>query len=199
MSTPGNVWKGLTRVPALLCLLCLLQISFQTEGVTITIPHVVINATVDENATLSMDYSCKGSPTIQWKYMSDWYTTNITVWEPHMYENTTEAYQDRLNLYENGSIQILRVQISDAGFYVVTVTEDSGAGKEGIMVLKVHEKIFEDLHVVSIAVTFLVFISGFIMISMWLLNKCVEKHLKQKWSLTLQESSDIEVMELQPL
>lgn len=93
---------------------------------------------MQEDVFFSVDITCSGIPTIQWNFMSGAVSRTIGTWEPGVYINMTVDYSSRVQAYNNGSISLSDLQLQDAGFYVVTVTEASGSSKETGFVLKVN-------------------------------------------------------------
>ncbi|CAL8374822.1 unnamed protein product [Gadus morhua 'NCC'] len=91
------------------------------------------------------------------------------------FSNITADYVDRVETYANGSLGLARLRLADAGFYVLTVTEDSGSSKDSGFVLKVNEVIYEDLQYLSVSALVLFCLAGLLMLSMWLLNRAYKK------------------------
>ncbi|CAM2095751.1 unnamed protein product [Caretta caretta] len=118
-----------------------------------------------------------GIVSIEWKHVSSWGTNKIVEWKPGSYTNISKSYKDRVNTYENGSIQLLNVGVRDAGYYVVTITEELGTNIYGTIVLTVYEIIYEDLHFVAVFFAFLTAVSAVLVCCMWFCNKSV--HLFQ--------------------
>ncbi|MBN3304019.1 VSTM5 protein, partial [Amia calva] len=143
------------------------------QALTITTPQLRINALAQDDVLFSTQYWFQGTPTIHWRFMSLWRTQDIAVWQPDVYENISEPYKDRLYTYYNGSIMLLDVGVKDSGFYVMTVTEPSGISKDSIIILKVFEKLYEDLPFLIVFGTVLASIAGLFMVLMWFLDKTV--------------------------
>ncbi|KAJ7422401.1 V-set and transmembrane domain-containing protein 5 [Pitangus sulphuratus] len=108
------------------------------EGVSLVVPQPNINATVAQNILLSVEYSCRGVATIEWKHVSSWGTTSIVEWKSGNFVNISTVYKDRVTTFENGSIQLLNVGMRDAGYYFVTVTEEYGANAYGTIIVNVY-------------------------------------------------------------
>ncbi|XP_067888995.1 V-set and transmembrane domain-containing protein 5 isoform X2 [Heterodontus francisci] len=159
---------------SLLLILCLTGLCLPTYGIMVLIPHHVVSATVEESAILSVEYQCNGVPTIKWKQLSPWGMKNIITWEPGNYQNISESYEDRIQEYRNGSIQLSNVQLDDAGCYVVTVTDKVGSSKDGVIVLNISEPVYKDLHFVVVGATVLITISTLLMFFLWIFNQSVE-------------------------
>ncbi|NXX74902.1 VSTM5 protein, partial [Urocolius indicus] len=147
-------------------------------GVSLVVPQPNINATVAQNILLSVEYSCRGVATIEWKHVSSWGTTKIVEWRTGNDVNISTVYKDRVTTYENGSIQLLNVGMRDAGYYFVTVTEEYGANTYGTIIVNISEVIYEDLHFVAVLSAFLAGVSAILICFMWLCNKSL--HLFQK-------------------
>lgn len=104
------------------------------------IPQSAINATVEEDILLSVEYSCHGIPTIEWKYTSTWGVQRIVEWKPGTQANISQSHKDRVCTFDNGSIQLFSVGVRDSGYYVITVTERLGSSQFGTIVLHVSGK-----------------------------------------------------------
>lgn len=107
-------------------------------GVSLIVPQPNINATVAQNILLSVEYSCRGTATVEWKHVSSWGTARIVEWKSGDYINISAAYKDRVTTFENGSIQLLNVGMRDAGYYFITVTEEYGTNTYGTIILNVY-------------------------------------------------------------
>ncbi|MEE6472990.1 hypothetical protein FKM82_009807, partial [Ascaphus truei] len=156
--------------------------SLSGKGIMLFVPDPIINTTVAQNILLSVEYSCKGIPSIQWEYMSNWRIQSIVGWKAESDFNVTKSYSDRVHRYGNGSIQLLNVGVKDTGYYVVTVTEDIGSTKHGTIILNVHEILYEDVYFVAVFIAFLAAGSAVLICLMWLCNKCVHVAQKKKQS-----------------
>ncbi|XP_048349987.1 V-set and transmembrane domain-containing protein 5 [Sphaerodactylus townsendi] len=92
--------------------------------VSLHVSQPSINATVAQNILLSVAYTCKGVPVIGWKHTATWGTSEIIEWKPGTYTNISSSYRDRVNIYSNGSLQILNVAMRDSGYYLVKCMEE---------------------------------------------------------------------------
>lgn len=110
------------------------------QGVSLYIPQPAINATVQDDILLSVDYSCHGVPTIEWKYTSNWGVQKIVEWKAGTPANVSQSHRDRVCTFDNGSIQLFSVGVRDSGYYVITVTERPGSSQSGTIVLHVSGK-----------------------------------------------------------
>ena len=104
------------------------------------IPRSAINATVQEDILLSVEYSCHGVPTIEWKYTSNWGAQKIVEWKPGTPANVSQSHTDRVCTFDNGSIQLFGVGVRDSGYYIITVTEHLGSRQFGTIMLHVSGK-----------------------------------------------------------
>ncbi|NWZ78147.1 VSTM5 protein, partial [Poecile atricapillus] len=166
-------------------------------GVSIVVPQPNINATVAQNILLSVEYSCRGVATIEWKHVSSWGTTSIVEWRSGNYVNISTVYKDRVTTFENGSIQLRNVGMRDAGYYFVTVMEEHGTNAYGTIIVNVYEIIYEDLHFVAVLFTFLAAVSAILICFMWLCNKSL--HLFQKKTTHKLTASTTEEIELETI
>ncbi|XP_021534777.1 V-set and transmembrane domain-containing protein 5 [Neomonachus schauinslandi] len=176
--------------------LCLTELQeVVCQGVSLYIPQSTINATVEEDILLSVEYSCHGVPTIEWKYTSNWGAQKIVEWQPGTQANISQSHKDRLCTFDNGSIQLFSVSVRDSGYYVITVTERLGRSQFGTIVLHVSEILYEDLHFVAVFLAFLAAVAALLISLMWVCNKCAYK-FQRKRRHKLKESTT-EEMELQ--
>ncbi|XP_072467441.1 V-set and transmembrane domain-containing protein 5 isoform X1 [Notamacropus eugenii] len=164
----------------------------QSQGVSLTIPQPNINATVAQDILLSVEYSCHGVPTIEWKYTSYWGMQKIVEWQPGTQANVSQSHKDRVCTYDNGSILLFRVGVRDTGYYTVTVTEGLGSSQFGIIVLHVSEILYEDLHFVAVVLAFLGAVATVLISLMWVCNKCSYK-FQRKRRHKLKESTTEEI------
>ncbi|XP_069714562.1 V-set and transmembrane domain-containing protein 5 [Phaenicophaeus curvirostris] len=166
-------------------------------GVSLVVPQHNINATVAQNILLSVEYSCRGVATVEWKHVSSWGTTKIVEWKSGNYVNISTVYKDRVTTFENGSIQLLNVGMKDAGYYFITVTEEYGTNTYGTIIVNVYEIIYEDLHFVAVLFAFLAAVAAILICFMWLCNKSL--HLFQKKTTHKLTASTTEEIELETM
>jgi hypothetical protein len=121
---------------------------------------------VQEDVFFSVRVTCQGVPTLQWTFMSGAVSRSIGSWQPDSsdvggggggggggsFSNITADYVDRVETYANGSLGLARLRLADAGFYVLTVTEDSGSSKDSGFVLKVNGTAVVESGVVVVSV-----------------------------------------------
>nr|XP_005892109.2 PREDICTED: V-set and transmembrane domain-containing protein 5 [Bos mutus] len=168
------------------------------QGVSLYIPQPAINATVEEDILLSVDYSCHGIPTIEWKYTSSWGVQKIVEWKPGTQANISQSHKDRVCTFDNGSIQLFSVGVRDSGSYIVTVTERLGSSRFGTIVLHVSEILYEDLHFVAVFLAFLVAVAALLISLMWVCNKCAYKfQRKRRHKLKESTTEEIELQDVE--
>ncbi|XP_018412325.1 PREDICTED: V-set and transmembrane domain-containing protein 5 [Nanorana parkeri] len=164
---------GQARATVLLLTLCLVQQIHHSEGITLLVPEPVINATVTQNVLLSIDFTCNGTALIQWQFMSSWRSQCIIEWKMNSYVNISRGYSGRVHNYDNGSIQLLNVEVRDSGFYMITLTDDIGNIKQSTIILNVHEIRYEEFYFVAVFIAFLAAGSAVLVCLMWVCNKCI--------------------------
>ncbi|XP_045646731.1 V-set and transmembrane domain-containing protein 5 [Ursus americanus] len=170
----------------------------QSQGVSLYIPQSAINATVEEDILLSVEYSCHGVPTIEWKYTSNWGAQKIVEWKPGTQANISQSHKNRLCTFDNGSIQLFSVGVRDSGYYVITVTEHLGSSQFGTIVLHVSEILYEDLHFVAVFLAFLAAVAALLISLMWVCNKCAYKfQRKRRHKLRESATEDIELQDVE--
>uniref|UniRef100_A0A8C0SY96 Immunoglobulin domain-containing protein n=1 Tax=Canis lupus familiaris TaxID=9615 RepID=A0A8C0SY96_CANLF len=174
-----------TRQPCGLALgllaLCLAAArALQGRGVSLYIPQAAINATVEEDILLSVDYSCHGVPTIEWRYTSSWGAQKLVEWRPGTQANISRSHRDRLCTFDNGSIQLFSVGVRDSGYYVIRVTERLGGSQLGTIVLHVSEILYEDLHFVAVFLALLAAAAALLVSLLWLCNQCACKFQRKR-------------------
>lgn len=97
-----------------------------------------MNATVGQNVLLSVAHDCEKAPVIKWKHTSSQGTTKVAEWKPGSYTNISSSYEDRVNIFENGSLELLKVDLRDSGYYLVTVRDEFGITIYGTIILNVY-------------------------------------------------------------
>ncbi|XP_008821357.1 V-set and transmembrane domain-containing protein 5 [Nannospalax galili] len=165
---------------ALLALSVAAARGLQSQGVSLYIPQSVINATVQKDILLSVDYSCHGVPTIEWKHTSHWGVQKVVEWKPGTPANISQSHRDRVCTFDNGSIQLFSVSVRDSGYYVITVTEHLGSSQFGTIVLQVSEILYEDLHFVVVFLALLAAVAAVLISLMWVCNRCVYKFQRKR-------------------
>ncbi|XP_049745500.1 V-set and transmembrane domain-containing protein 5 isoform X2 [Elephas maximus indicus] len=168
------------------------------QGISLYIPQSAINATVKEDILLSVEYSCLGVPTIEWKYTSNWGVQKIVEWKPGTQANISQSHKDRVCTFDNGSIQLFSVGVSDSGYYIITVTERLGSSQFGTIVLHVSEILYEDLHFVAVFLAFLAAVAAVLISLMWVCNKCAYKfQRKRRHKLKESRTEEIELQDIE--
>ncbi|XP_045149151.1 V-set and transmembrane domain-containing protein 5 isoform X1 [Echinops telfairi] len=168
------------------------------RGVSLYIPQPSINATVREDILLSVEYSCVGVPTIEWKYTTNWGEQKIVEWKPGTQANVSQSHRDRVCTFDNGSIQLFSVGLSDSGYYSIKVTEHLGSSQFGTIILHVSEILYEDLHFVAVFLAFLATVAAVLISLMWVCNKCAYKfQRKRRHKLKESKSEEIELQDVE--
>ncbi|XP_049976586.1 V-set and transmembrane domain-containing protein 5 isoform X2 [Alexandromys fortis] len=152
----------------------------QSHGVSLYIPRSAINATVQEDILLSVEYSCHGVPTIEWKYTSNWGEQKIVEWKPGTPANVSQSHTNRVCTFDNGSIQLFGVGVRDSGYYIITVTEHLGSKQFGTIMLHVSEIRYEDLHFVAVFFALLAAVAVVLISFMWVCNQCAHKFQRKR-------------------
>lgn len=133
----GNTF---TDIPPLLTLLGLLLLLFTGEvsGVNVTSQTQVVRGTVGREALLSVTYSSSSSdkPVIKWQLKRD-REKPITVVQSigtDIIGNLRPEYRNRILVFENGSLLLHNLQLSDEGAYEVeiSITDDTFTGEHYI-------------------------------------------------------------------
>nr|XP_036867587.1 V-set and transmembrane domain-containing protein 5 isoform X1 [Manis javanica] len=207
---PSRRRKGRGVSLGLLALCLAAARCLQSQGVSLYIPQSAINATVEDDILLSVEYSCHGVPTIEWKYTSTWGVQKIVEWKPGTQANISQSHKDRVCTFDNGSIQLFSVSVRDSGYYVITVTEHLGSSQFGTIVLHVSdivspfpsscslEILYEDLHFVAVFLAFLAAVAAVLISLMWVCNKCAYKfQRKRRHKLKESTTEEIELQDVE--
>uniref|UniRef100_A0A3B4AFV0 Immunoglobulin subtype domain-containing protein n=1 Tax=Periophthalmus magnuspinnatus TaxID=409849 RepID=A0A3B4AFV0_9GOBI len=134
-------------------------------------PRSTAHHAVQDDVHFSVGVVCKGIPTLHWSFMSGWVSRAIGTWQPGNFTNITADYSGRVQPFTNGSMVLSNLRLQDAGFYVLTVTEEGGNSRDVGFVLKVTEVLYEDLQYLSVSALALGCVSALLMFGMWLLDK----------------------------
>ncbi|XP_072530467.1 hepatic and glial cell adhesion molecule b [Salminus brasiliensis] len=130
-------------LPHLCCLLFLFQ-SGGVEGVNITSLGTLIRGTVGGEALLSVRYSSTSldPPVIKWQLKRDKPVTVVQSIGTEIIGNLRPEYRDRILVFENGTLLLHNLKLSDEGTYEVeiSITDDTFTG-EGSIDLTVDEPI----------------------------------------------------------
>ncbi|KAI4900705.1 hypothetical protein NFI96_029137 [Prochilodus magdalenae] len=130
-------------LPRLYCLLFLFQSGF-VKGVNITTLGTLIRGTVGGEALLSVRYSSTSldPPVIKWQLKRDKPVTVVQSIGTEIIGNLRPEYRDRILVFENGTLLLHNLKLSDEGTYEVeiSITDDTFTG-EGSIDLTVDEPI----------------------------------------------------------
>ncbi|XP_063161955.1 V-set and transmembrane domain-containing protein 5 [Candoia aspera] len=176
-----------------LCLAAGWALQAQGGEISLLVSQPNINSSVAENVLLSVAYTGEASPVIEWKHTSASGTTKIAEWKPGIYANISSSYKDRVNIYENGSLRLLKVDIKDSGYYLVTVRDELGIITYGTILLNVYEILYEDLYFVVVVFTFLTAVSAVLICLMWLCKKSVCFLQTERQQLRVSETEETEL------
>ncbi|XP_077161614.1 hepatic and glial cell adhesion molecule isoform X2 [Paroedura picta] len=106
------------------------------EGVNITSPVLLIHGTVGKPALLSVKYTSTSNdkPVIKWQVKRDKPVTVVQSIGTGIIGNLRADYKDRIKIFENGSLLINELQLSDEGMYEVeiSITDDTFTGEMNI-------------------------------------------------------------------
>ncbi|XP_062417145.1 hepatic and glial cell adhesion molecule a isoform X2 [Pungitius pungitius] len=129
-----------TDIPALLTLfgLLLLLLTGEVSGVNVTSQTQVVRGTAGKEALLSVSYSSSSldKPVIKWQLKRD-KEKPITVVQSigtDIIGNLRPEYRNRILVFENGSLLLHNLQLSDEGAYEVeiSITDDTFTGERYI-------------------------------------------------------------------
>nr|XP_019943659.1 PREDICTED: hepatocyte cell adhesion molecule-like [Paralichthys olivaceus] len=125
-----------TDIPALLWLFgLLLLVTGEVSGVNVTSQSQVVRGTVGKEALLSVSYSSSSSdkPVIKWqlKRSKEKPITVVQSIGTDVIGNLRPEYRNRVLVFENGSLLLHNLQLSDEGAYEVeiSITDDSFTGE----------------------------------------------------------------------
>ncbi|CAL1572001.1 unnamed protein product [Knipowitschia caucasica] len=155
-----------------------------------------LSRAVQEQVTFWVEVQCDGTPTFHWSFMSGTVSRSIASWSPGNFSNITADYSSRVQAFSNGSMGLSDLRLPDAGFYVLTVTEEGGATRDLGFVLKVTEVLYEDLQYLSVSALALGCLVALLMFSVWLLDKVY--HRVRVW-MRRKRMPEAHLTELQPL
>ncbi|XP_023421949.1 hepatic and glial cell adhesion molecule isoform X2 [Cavia porcellus] len=106
------------------------------EGVNITSPVRLIHGTVGKSALLSVQYSSTSSdkPVVKWQLKRDKPVTVVQSLGTEVIGNLRPDYRDRIRLFENGSLLLSDLQLTDEGTYEVeiSITDATFTGEKTI-------------------------------------------------------------------
>ncbi|KAL3991962.1 endoglin [Sarotherodon galilaeus] len=137
---PSSRDGSFTDIPPLLKLLGLLifVLSGEVSGVNVTTQTRVVRGTVGKEALLSVSYSSSSTdkPVVKWQLKKD-KVKPITVVQSigtDIIGNLRPEYRNRILVFENGSLLLHNLQLSDEGVYEVeiSITDDTFTGEHYI-------------------------------------------------------------------
>ncbi|XP_070255799.1 hepatic and glial cell adhesion molecule isoform X2 [Myotis yumanensis] len=106
------------------------------QGVNITSQVRLIHGTVGKSALLSVQYSSTSSdkPVVKWQLKRDKPVTVVQSIGTEVIGNLRADYRDRIRLFENGSLLLSDLQLTDEGTYEVeiSITDDTFTGEKTI-------------------------------------------------------------------
>uniref|UniRef100_UPI003D9C7E3D hepatic and glial cell adhesion molecule b isoform 1 precursor n=1 Tax=Danio rerio TaxID=7955 RepID=UPI003D9C7E3D len=150
-------WASATSAAHLLFSLTILIHSAFVQGVNITSLETLIRGTVGGEALLSVRYSStsQDSPVIKWQLKRDKPVTVVQSIGTEIIGNLRPEYRDRILVFENGTLLLHNLRLSDEGTYEVeiSITDDTFTGERNIN-LTVDEPISKP-HVYMLASTVL--------------------------------------------
>ncbi|CAN9511363.1 unnamed protein product [Ophioblennius macclurei] len=134
---PSSSQDSFTDIPPLLTLLglLLLLVTGEVSGVNVTSQAQLVRGTVGKEALLSVSYSSSSSdkPVIKWQLKRD-KVKPVTVVQSigtDIIGNLRPEYRNRILVFENGSLLLHNLQLSDEGAYEVeiSITDDTFTGE----------------------------------------------------------------------
>ncbi|KAL4608653.1 hepatocyte cell adhesion molecule [Arapaima gigas] len=159
MKAGRETFSNVLATPGLLPVLCLLvsSRSGEVQGVNITSQVPSIRGTLGGEALLSVRYSSTSSdqPVIKWQLKRDKPVTVVQSIGTEIIGNLRPEYKDRIVIFENGTLLLHNLKLSDEGAYEVeiSITDDTFTG-EGSINLTVDEPVSRP-HVQMVASTVL--------------------------------------------
>lgn len=106
------------------------------KGVNITSPTLLIRGTLGGIALLSVHYTSTSSdePVIKWQLTRDKPITVVQSIGTKIIGNLRPEYKDRIHIFENGTLLLHNLQLSDEGSYEVeiSITDDIFTGERHI-------------------------------------------------------------------
>ncbi|XP_028825754.1 hepatic and glial cell adhesion molecule a [Denticeps clupeoides] len=125
-------------VPTLLQLFCLLAalLPGKVAGVNISCPASLVRGMLGGAGLLSVSYSTTSSdlPVIKWQLKRDKPVTVVQSIGTDIIGNLRAEYRNRIQVFENGSLLLNNLQLSDEGGYEVeiSITDDTFTGEKSI-------------------------------------------------------------------
>ncbi|XP_066535876.1 hepatic and glial cell adhesion molecule a [Hoplias malabaricus] len=129
---PSSKEAALSSLFQTLCLFIFLLAV--VSGVNITCPSPIIRGTLGGSALLSVSYTSTSSdrPVIKWQLKRDKPVTVVQSIGTDIIGNLRPEYRGRILLYDNGSLLLNYLQLSDQGAYEVeiSITDDTFTGEK---------------------------------------------------------------------
>ncbi|KAK9395102.1 hepatocyte cell adhesion molecule [Crotalus adamanteus] len=138
MKREREALSRLLSTPGFLHIVCLFVIYYAEliDGVNITSPVLFIHGTVGKPALLSVKYTSTShdKPVIKWQVKRNKAVTIVQSIGTGIIGNLRPEYRDRIRIFENGSLLINELQLSDEGTYEVeiSITDDTFTGEMSI-------------------------------------------------------------------
>ncbi|XP_047248656.1 hepatic and glial cell adhesion molecule a isoform X1 [Girardinichthys multiradiatus] len=137
-SSKGDNYRDIPPLLTLFGLFLLLLFMGEAFGVNVTSQTQVVRGTVGREALLSVSYSSSSSdrPVIKWQVKKD-KVKPVTVVQSigtEIIGNLRPEYRNRILVFENGSLLLHNLQLSDEGAYEVeiSITDDTFTGEHYI-------------------------------------------------------------------
>ncbi|XP_030077568.1 hepatic and glial cell adhesion molecule [Microcaecilia unicolor] len=137
MKSEGKWFSGVLSPPCFTPIICLLLLQMGlTKAVNITSPVQLIHGTAGSSALLSVRYTSSSSdkPVIKWQLKRDKPVTVVQSIGTEIIGNLRMDYKNRIRIYDNGSLLITNLNMSDEGTYEVeiSITDDTFTGEKTI-------------------------------------------------------------------
>nr|XP_015193052.1 PREDICTED: hepatocyte cell adhesion molecule isoform X1 [Lepisosteus oculatus] len=138
MKAESGASSGVLAASAVLRILCFLAFSQSgaVKGVNITSQGSLIRGTLGGVALLSVRYTSTSSdqPVIKWQLKRDKPVTVVQSIGTEIIGNLRSEYRDRIHVFENGTLLLHNLQLSDEGTYEVevSITDDTFTGEHHI-------------------------------------------------------------------
>ncbi|XP_029141654.1 hepatocyte cell adhesion molecule [Protobothrops mucrosquamatus] len=138
MKREREALSRLLNTPGFVHIVCLFVIYYAEliDGVNITSPVLLIHGTVGKPALLSVKYTSTShdKPVIKWQVKRNKAVTVVQSIGTGIIGNLRPEYRDRIRIFENGSLLINELQLSDEGTYEVeiSITDDTFTGEMNI-------------------------------------------------------------------
>ncbi|XP_032085998.1 hepatocyte cell adhesion molecule [Thamnophis elegans] len=138
MKTEREALSRVFSTPGFVHIVCLFVIYYAEliDGVNITSPVLLIHGTVGKPALLSVKYTSTShdKPVIKWQVKRTKAATVVQSIGTGIIGNLRPEYRDRIKIFENGSLLINELQLSDEGTYEVqiSITDDTFTGEMNI-------------------------------------------------------------------